>query len=1194
MNLFKKDFQNPPKQYSPAPLWFLYGKLEARELNRQVDAMVAKGVYNAFMHPRAYLLTPYLEEEWWEVIGKIVAHAKEVGFHPWIYDEYAWPSGTAGSVFKYSKQKPSRVLAEGNQNIAMGLRYQYHDCRTAEVTRVKARLETEQSLITLAVKLDEQGKLDERNIWELTDRTFEKKSGPEDGRYRVVAFFKYLIPGSVNYLNKKAIESFIRYTHEEYKKRYGAEFGGVIPGVFFDEIFNVGTPLVWSDDFAAEFQKRKGYDLLKMLPLLIWDGGFQTAQVRNDYYSVLTDLYEETFFAPLSRWCEANHLRLTGHTEEYLEAHPLRQGDYFRTMRHLHIPGGDCHDYRYKHPRQITPVDPKGAVSVARLNRRERCMSEAMGGAGWATSLQEFKRGINVLAALGINFFVLHGFYSEINHQGSQGDWPGSFFWQNPYWKYFNLFAEYIGRLSYLGTQGKPVCQVGLFYPIHSLYERFADGAPTGAGKIICDQYQAALDQLLAHQIDTDLIDETALQAASWRQGRLQAGDEAFQALVFPDVSGISEATAVILQAFMAKGGQVVFYRCGPREGLHRDFPQTPLVSVEDGELIPAIRQLIAVDLQIVSKDAPGIYYYHRRRDAYDYYLVVNSTAQTQKITVRFHSAGYPCRGDLETGRWENIDSFTTVDEGYCELDLGLEADEACAVLFEPERTVNQAGRRAGSPYAALALAQQWSMLPAGPDLDQSWQIPDGPTGLSLEFAEFTSSLQHDRQTIKICNRPDEPGSCARYLSQWEAAWITRRPSWYDDSGAKQLFFRKIFQVDAPVVAAVICVAAVNRFVVYVNGDQVAAGSGWQAPTSIVITDYLKKGLNLIAVQVANDTPLQEKYMLEAEEFQPDTLTSLLLQGKIRTTAGEFSLKTDQSWITASAQLDNWEKPDLKAEATAIALDVTTIAYPWNRENPTQWLYAWQRGLPPLKPWGNLDLYGAQLTFPVTLEYRIDLPLGSVRLKRPILNGEWVCDIDGRRLSPAQFQNDWVGLPQPEQIQKLRLKVTVTDYTGGLRQPLTVKIARRQCRLDDWCKAGFSRYSGRMIYQTEFKITTVADNLRYELDLGTVNFNAEIWINGALAGVRLWAPYRMDITDLIKPGCNCLQVAVTNLLANQMWQSVLDEGKALGWNRYWYEENIDRDAQNLVSGLLGPVQIKLYQNNEISESKFAFQKPETK
>ncbi|MDR2094474.1 MAG: hypothetical protein LBP76_03015, partial [Treponema sp.] len=122
MNNVIARFKSPPKEYSPLAFWFWNGTLETGELVRQIDEMSSKGVHGAFMHPRAYLKTPYLEQEWWEAVGACVERSREIGFSPWIYDEYAWPSGTAGSTFEHSYQKPSRVLARGEQNMAKGLR----------------------------------------------------------------------------------------------------------------------------------------------------------------------------------------------------------------------------------------------------------------------------------------------------------------------------------------------------------------------------------------------------------------------------------------------------------------------------------------------------------------------------------------------------------------------------------------------------------------------------------------------------------------------------------------------------------------------------------------------------------------------------------------------------------------------------------------------------------------------------------------------------------------------------------------------------------------------------------------------------------------------------------------------------------------------------------------------------------------
>jgi len=42
----------------------------------------------------------------------------------------------------------------------------------------------------------------------------------------------------------------------------------------------------------------------------------------------------------------------------------------------------------------------------------------------------------------------------------------------------------------------------------------------------------------------------------------------------------------------------------------------------------------------------------------------------------------------------------------------------------------------------------------------------------------------------------------------------------------------------------------------------------------------------------------------------------------------------------------------------------------------------------------------------------------------------------------------------------------------------------------------------------------------------------EVIVNGQSAGVRLWAPYHTEITNLLKPGENTLELRVANTLVN--------------------------------------------------------------
>ena len=61
-----RDFKDPGREYSVLAFWFLNGELKKERLAWQIGQMVEKGVYGGFMHPRAYLKTPYLEDEWWD------------------------------------------------------------------------------------------------------------------------------------------------------------------------------------------------------------------------------------------------------------------------------------------------------------------------------------------------------------------------------------------------------------------------------------------------------------------------------------------------------------------------------------------------------------------------------------------------------------------------------------------------------------------------------------------------------------------------------------------------------------------------------------------------------------------------------------------------------------------------------------------------------------------------------------------------------------------------------------------------------------------------------------------------------------------------------------------------------------------------------------------------------------------------
>ena len=54
-NELKQGFKTPPAEYSLLPFWSWNGTLTPDKLTRQIDQMLDKGIYGAFLHARAGL-----------------------------------------------------------------------------------------------------------------------------------------------------------------------------------------------------------------------------------------------------------------------------------------------------------------------------------------------------------------------------------------------------------------------------------------------------------------------------------------------------------------------------------------------------------------------------------------------------------------------------------------------------------------------------------------------------------------------------------------------------------------------------------------------------------------------------------------------------------------------------------------------------------------------------------------------------------------------------------------------------------------------------------------------------------------------------------------------------------------------------------------------------------------------------------
>lgn len=158
---------------------------------------------------------------------------------------------------------------------------------------------------------------------------------------------------------------------------------------------------------------------------------------------------------------------------------------------------------------------------------------------------------------------------------------------------------------------------------------------------------------------------------------------------------------------------------------------------------------------------------------------------------------------------------------------------------------------------------------------------------------------------------------------------------------------------------------------------------------------------------------------------------------------------------------------------------------------------------------------------------------------------------------------------QPGKLQRLE-PVGAAGWklaaTGLVPSGKTAEIERDLPRLIDWSLDNELRgFSGRGMYSTTFAVVADAGS-RLILDLGNVREVAEVTVNGKHAATLLLRPYQVDITDLVQPGENTLEVAVTNTLYNAM---ILRDPPV------FHPGPTENPSWLMSGGLIGPVRIKV-------------------
>lgn len=591
-------FARPTADHRIHPFWFWNGDLRDHELVRQVELMASQGVGGFFICARQGLQVPYLSDEWFHKVRVALEAARKANLNAWLYDEYPYPSGAAGGEVTLLHPEATHRTLEHFRLKAKGGEVCRHELGWDRVLYAKAvPLVTGQDMRLWSKAIDLEGhigSIQTRKVFQSTGLTaYNTKrfftANPSkwlhwiapEGEWelhffveREVRDFKYF-GDFIDPCNEDAVSTFIRLTHERYRREVGEYFGNTIKGVFTDETGFLGKR-PWTPSLPKYFQERNGYDLCEHLHELICSQSETCRKTRYDYFQSLHELLRERYHKPLRSWCDQHGL-------QYIAEAPSMRAT---TQIHSHIPAADSGHEKIGLP--LTEVltkslqniryNPKMASSLASQLGRGRALVECFHSVGWSMTLQDAKWMIDRLAAMGVSFFNFHAFFYTTDDLRKH-DAPPSLFFQNPYWEDFNLLADYAARISAFMDRTRPNIEIGVVDPTTSLWTRMGNPMESFAYhgddqteerelKRLKSDWDSICKTLLLRFRDYEHLDPELLAAAEVRDGVLKVGNSCFRALILPPLTNLERRAWEKIHEFIRAGGIVISYGLLPAESI--------------------------------------------------------------------------------------------------------------------------------------------------------------------------------------------------------------------------------------------------------------------------------------------------------------------------------------------------------------------------------------------------------------------------------------------------------------------------------------------------------------------------------------------------------------------------------------------------------------------------------------------------
>ena len=864
----KQAFAKPPEEAKPMARWWWFGvAAEKPELLRELQQMKTDGfggVELAFMYPQAvddpakdFVNEPFLSSAMLEKVSYAQTEARKLGLRVDVTLGSGWPYGGPGTPL---------IEAAGR------LRVLELAVPPGTTTLPRVQLEEGESLVSISLLEGDPKHWEAANAESLPIGA--KANIPPSKNARTALVF---IASHTRQTVKRAavgaegwvLDPFSRQAVADHLRIVGApllhSFGPTPPyAVFSDSLEAYGAD--WTPDLPAEFFKRRGYDLLPLLPALVEGGTPQAQRVRHDWGKTLTELIEENYLAEINTWAVAHHTKFRSQTygdpavslsSQWSVTLPEGEGPRWRefsTLRwassanHLfgnNVTSAEAFTWLHSPVFRATPLDMKAEVDLHFL--------------------------------IGVNQVISHGWPYSPPSAGEPG-WSlyaaAVFNDHNPWHPVMPDVSRYIQRVSYILRQGEPANQVALLLPTDDAWASFSPGKASvteAMAKLVAPELISAI---LSAGYNLDFIDASTIDRLGIH----------YPILVIPPTDRLPFETLDKIQQYTAAGGKLISVGRLPTldaqglsssefAALSRQLfnPSRSTFVPEASALAAALHNAAAPDLEL-STGGDEIGFIRRKLTAADIYFVANTSNRSVSARASFattHKFGE--RWDPDTGK--------AIPGNLTKADLLIELApfESAVFVFGDTPPAEAEPHRAASQIADLSAG--WNVI--FPSIAKAVTEPLLTDWIADPATRFYSGVAVYQRDFDLKGLP----SASTLLEVEGGAPVVAPPSAPPSPGMRAWY-------DPPVREAAI---------VFLNGQRV--GSLWHPPYRLAVGTYLRSGRNHIEFRVYNTAinawaakpphdyrPLIAKY---GDRFQMQDLDKVApvssgLLGKIRLIDGGY------------------------------------------------------------------------------------------------------------------------------------------------------------------------------------------------------------------------------------------------------------------------------------------------------------------